>query len=80
VLIRDQTKRWGSCDTRDRLLINWRVVMAPVSLADYILAHEVCHLIIRRHGPGFWRLLETLMPDWLDRRSSLAMEGKKYTL
>jgi len=80
VKIRDQCKRWGSCDSHGRLLLNWRIVMAPVSLIDYIVAHEVCHLVRHAHGPEFWRLLERLLPDWKERRARLLREGSRWSI
>ncbi|NNM76504.1 M48 family metallopeptidase [Sphingomonas sp. ID1715] len=63
----DQSKRWGSCDAKGRIRLNWRLVMAPVSLIDYVLAHEACHRIELTHSRKFWRKLETVMPDYEDR-------------
>jgi predicted metal-dependent hydrolase len=78
VVVRDQAKRWGSCDRRGRILINWRIVMAPLSLVDYVVAHEVCHRVQPHHGPEFWKLLGRLMPDWESRRTRLRREGPRY--
>ena len=75
VLIRDQEKRWGSCSSNGELRFNWRVMMAPMSLVDYVVAHEVCHLIVRDHSTRFWKLLETVLPDYEERRARLRVEG-----
>lgn len=80
VLVRDQAKRWGSCDSKGCLRINWRIVMAPMRLVDYVVAHELCHLTHRDHSAQFWKLLATLLPDYESRRAELARRGPQLTL
>jgi predicted metal-dependent hydrolase len=79
ILIRDQQKRWASCDRRGRIRFNWRIVMAPMSLVDYVIAHELCHLIRNDHSPAFWKLLRTLLPDYEVRRERLKVEGRRFS-
>lgn len=78
VLIRDQQKRWGSCTRSGELRFNWRIIMGPMSLVDYVAAHEVCHLRAPDHSPAFWRLLGNVMPDHEERRERLRVEGGRY--
>ena len=78
VLIRDQQKRWGSCTPAGELRFNWRIVMGPMALVDYVVAHEVCHLRVADHSPAFWRLLGNLMPDHEERRERLRREGGRF--
>lgn len=78
VLIRDQRTRWGSCNSKGELRFNWRIVMAPMSLIDYVVAHELCHLEHLNHGPEFWQCLRDVLPDYEQRRERLALEGAKY--
>jgi predicted metal-dependent hydrolase len=80
VLIRNQEKRWGSCSSKGELRFNWRIIMAPMSLVDYVVAHEVCHLEVRDHSPTFWRLLGTILPDYEERRARLRVKGRLYRL
>ncbi len=75
VLIRNQEKRWGSCSRKGELRFNWRIIMAPMSLVDYVVAHEVCHLHVRDHSAAFWKLLGTILPDYELRRERLRVEG-----
>lgn len=75
VHIRDQAKRWGSCSRRGEVRFNWRVIMAPLPLVDYVVAHEVCHLKLKNHSSAFWRLLRRLMPDYEQRRERLRAMG-----
>jgi predicted metal-dependent hydrolase len=74
----DQSKRWGSCDAQGRIRLNWRLVMAPVSLIDYVLAHEACHLLEHNHSRQFWRMLETIMPDYELRIRKLDALGHQF--
>lgn len=80
VLIRGQRTRWGSCSARGDLRFNWRVIMAPMSVLDYVVAHELCHLEHLHHGPQFWKRLGHLLPDHAERRERLAQEGPTYTI
>jgi predicted metal-dependent hydrolase len=74
--VRDPTSRWGSCSAAGSLSFSWRLVMAPESVLDYVVAHEVAHLVEMNHGPRFWRLVESLAPGsaapraWLKRQRS----------
>ena len=64
ISIRDQQSRWGSCSSRRRLSFNWRLIMAPPACLRYLAVHEAAHLLEHNHGPGFWQLVERLMPDY----------------
>ena len=73
VSVRDTKSRWGSCSGRANLSFSWRLIFAPESVVDYVVAHEVAHLSEMNHGPRFWRLVESLSPgsavprEWLRR-------------
>jgi len=71
VIIKDQKKRWASCSKDGTLRFNWRISMAPVSIIDYIVVHELCHLKIKNHSSDFWKLLSIAMPDYQNRRNWL---------
>jgi predicted metal-dependent hydrolase len=74
--IRAQRTRWGSCTATGRMSFNWRLLLAPESVLDYVVWHEVCHLQILDHSPRFWALLERYWPryradrDWLRRHGA----------
>ncbi len=80
IQIRDMRRRWGSGGTSGRLLFNWRIIMAPKRLVEYVVAHELCHLRFDNHSQDFWRLLERAMPDYERRRLELAIQGPKFDL
>lgn len=62
ITIKDTRSRWGSCSPDGCLMFSWRLVMAPASVQDYVVAHEVAHLRHMDHGPRFWALVDTLTP------------------
>jgi len=69
VEIKNQHKRWGSCSRSGVVRFNWKVVMAPVSVINYVIAHELCHLIQGNHSPQFWQKVQTICPEYnLKRR------------
>jgi hypothetical protein len=77
VLIRDQRRRWGSCDPKGNLRFNWRTVQAPMRLVDYVVAHELVHLGHRHHTAAFWAALGRVMPDYEARREALRGMGAR---
>jgi predicted metal-dependent hydrolase len=73
--IRDQRSRWGSCSTRGTLSFNWRLVLAPFDVLDYVVVHELCHLREPNHSRRFWRLVESRRPNWRTQRAWLHDHG-----
>jgi predicted metal-dependent hydrolase len=73
--IRDQVSRWGSCSSAGSLSFNWRLVLAPHDVLDYVVVHEVCHLLEHNHGPAFWRLVERRRPGFRDPKRWLDEHG-----
>jgi hypothetical protein len=69
--IRRMKNRWGSCTNDGQILLNPHLIVAPKQSIEYVIVHELCHLKEHNHGPGFYRLLNTLMPDWEARRERL---------
>jgi predicted metal-dependent hydrolase len=75
ITLRDQRSRWGSCSSKGALSFNWRLVLAPHDVLDYVVVHEVCHLIELHHGPAFWRLVAKRRPGYADSRRWLDEHG-----
>lgn len=71
VIIRHLTNRWGSMTPAGGLVLNRRLVQAPVPCIDYVIVHELCHRIHPHHGPGFWQLLDRVMPNWNQLKTRL---------
>lgn len=67
--------RWGSCDTKARINLNWRSIMLPPNLFDYIIVHEFCHLLEFNHTRSFWAIVATILPDWKSVRNHLKQMG-----
>jgi predicted metal-dependent hydrolase len=67
--IRDQRTRWGSCSSAGAMSFNWRLLLAPDAVLEYVVRHEACHLAVMDHSPRFWGLMAQLMPGYeLPRR------------
>lgn len=77
IIVREQAKRWGSCDARGVLRINWRIVQAPIPLIEYVLLHELVHLRYPNHDRAFWSAVGRVMPDYEDRRARLRELGPR---
>jgi len=63
--------QWGSCTRRGHIRLNWRLIQAPISLIDYVAAHELAHLVHLDHSPRFWAKVAEICPDALARRAEL---------
>jgi predicted metal-dependent hydrolase len=77
VAMRSQSTRWGSCSSSGRLNFNWRLVLAPPFVLDYVAAHEVAHLVEMNHSPAFWRTVERALPDMARGRAWLRAHGRQ---
>ena len=75
ITLRDTRSRWGSCSHAGALSYNWRLVMAPPSVLDYVAAHEVAHLQEMNHSPDFWAVVAQLCPGYRTERAWLKREG-----
>jgi predicted metal-dependent hydrolase len=78
VRIRRMTRRWGSCTARGVITLNPLLIQASLSCVDYVIAHELVHLLEPSHSPRFYRLLDNVMPDWRRRREKLAGATIRY--
>jgi predicted metal-dependent hydrolase len=78
--IRAQRTRWASCSADGRMSFNWRLLLAPERVLDYVVWHEVCHLEILDHSPRFWALLERRWPGYRSDRDWLKRNGATLVL
>ena len=75
------TSRWGSCTAKRHIRLNWRLVLTDWSLMDYVIIHELSHLVELNHSPRFWAQVELWYPDWREARQKLNTAGTKlFTL
>jgi predicted metal-dependent hydrolase len=77
VKAKEQKRRWGSCTSRGDLYFNWRLAMAPPGIIDYIVVHELCHLMHRDHSRKFWNQVGSILPDFKKRKKWLKENGLK---
>ena len=63
IRIKDQKSRWGSCSSKGNLNFNWRILMAPEPVCDYVVIHELCHLVFMDHSSNFWNLVQRICPE-----------------
>jgi predicted metal-dependent hydrolase len=75
IRIGDQRTLWGSCSTAGTLSFNWRLVLAPLEVADYVVVHELCHLHVHGHSRRFWALVENHRPRFREQRGWLREHG-----
>ena len=75
IAIRDQRTRWGSCSSSGTLSFNWRLVLAPAEVLEYVVVHELCHLREPNHSLRFWTLLESVRPAYRREKEWLARHG-----
>ncbi|MEG6616654.1 SprT family zinc-dependent metalloprotease [Peptococcaceae bacterium 1198_IL3148] len=80
VKVKEQKKRWGSCTGAGKVLFNWRIVMAPLPIIDYLVVHEMCHLQQMNHSKEFWQLVASILPDYQARRNWLKEHGVKLDI
>lgn len=67
--------RWGSCSSKQNITINWLLVMSPQNIQDYVIVHELCHLLEMNHSKRFWQLVENILPDFQSSRNWLKEHG-----
>ena len=78
--IRGQRTRWGSCSSTGALSFNWRLLLAPEEVLDYVIWHEACHLAVLDHSPRFWALVERHLPGYREPRLWLKRHGATLVL
>jgi len=76
--IKNQKTRWGSCSKKGNLNFNYKIVVLPKQLADYIIVHELCHLKEFNHSRKFWNLVAKIMPNYLEIKNELKNSGIRY--
>ncbi len=80
ISIRDQKTRWGSCSSKGTLSFNWRLMLAPPAVLDYVVVHELCHLTHMNHSKAFWQAVEAVCPDYRNLRKWLKEHGSELSI
>ena len=80
VKITSAKTRWGSCSPNGTLSFTWRLVLAPLDVVDYVVVHELAHLHVRNHSQKFWKVVESILPEYKSQRKWLKVHGEKLSL
>ncbi|MEW6378649.1 MAG: SprT family zinc-dependent metalloprotease [bacterium] len=80
IRVRHQKSCWGSCTAKNALHFNWRLVLSPLPVIDYVVVHELCHLKIKNHSPKFWSFVGSILPDYRDRKAWLRQNGTQLDI
>lgn len=75
VTVKSQKKRWGSCNSKHELFFNWRIIMAPLDVLDYIVIHEMSHMVHLNHSKNFWEFVRGIIPNYKEREEWLKKNG-----
>ena len=75
ITIREQKTRWGSCSTKGNINLNWKLIMASLEVLDYVVIHELCHMKQMNHSKEFWKIVESIFPQYKECRKWLKENG-----
>ncbi len=71
IKVRSFKSRWGSCSINGEITYNWKIIIAPHHIVDYVVVHELCHILYQNHSESFWGALERIIPDYKECRTWL---------
>ncbi len=80
IRIRNFKMRWGTCQENGTIDFNWRIIMAPMSIIDYVVVHELCHLVVKNHSKAYWRKVSAIIVDYKKRIEWLRINGAQLTI
>ena len=80
IKITSASRRWGSCTTQGNINFTWKLILLPIKIVDYVVAHELAHLKQHNHSKKFWAEVEKMLPDYKERRKWLKKNGDTYTI
>jgi len=80
ILITDTRSRWGSCNYKNVIRLNWRLIMMPLAIIDYVVVHELAHTVHKNHSPQFWDFVRKAMPDYQERQHKLQKISRQFML
>lgn len=78
ITVREQKTRWGSCSSKGNLNFNWKLMMMPEPVIDYVVIHEIAHRKHMDHSRNFWKEVENILPDYKEKRDWLKINGRIY--
>lgn len=80
VQLKEQRMRWGTCTSEGNIYLNWRIIMSPMSIVDYVLVHELAHLRYMNHSNEYWNFVRSILSDYEQRKEWLRINGPTLTL
>ena len=80
VKVKNYKSRWGSCSNLGDISFHWAIIMAPHYIVDYVVVHELCHMLHHNHSPAFWQQVEKVLPNYRDCRDWLKTNGQELTV
>lgn len=80
IVIKKQKKRWGSCSSKKNLNFNWKIIMAPLTVIEYLVVQELVHLIHPNHSKKFWQTVAEIIPDYEAKKEWLRINGRRLTI
>lgn len=80
LVVANAERRWGSCNAENVIRLNWKLMMAPLPVLDYVVVHELCHIRHKNHGSRFWAQVASVMPDYKALRKQLHVLGDGLVL
>lgn len=75
ITIKDQKTIWGSCSSKKNINFSYRLIMAPMEVLDYVVVHELCHIVHMNHSKTYWELVKSIIPDYKEKREWLKNNG-----
>jgi predicted metal-dependent hydrolase len=78
--LKEQRMRWGTCTPQGNICLNWRIIMSPMPIVDYVLVHELAHLKYMNHSDAYWNFVRSILPDYEQRKEWLRINGPTLTL
>ena len=80
VNIKDYKSRWGSCSSNGDILYNWRIIIAPHKIIDYVVVHELCHILEHNHSKKYWRHVSNNFHNYVECQNWLKFNGRTLTI
>lgn len=80
IRVKAQQRLWGSCSSKGNLNFNWKLIMAPISVVDYVVVHELVHLLYPNHTDDYWSTVKSIIPDYEEKKEWLRIHGKELRL
>ena len=78
IRITSASRRWGSCTTQGNINFTWKLILLPLKIVDYVVVHELAHLVHHNHSKIFWAEVGKMLPDYKERRRWLKKNGEEY--